>query len=585
MPRQFHFFILLVLFPILIQCSPNYDPDCRIYGPGNAPAEETLIDQAHIAWNILKDKKRVKEWPQATIDYNKAVYAIIERVRCEEKSGTLMEYGNHAFVVHNSYSSRFPDSRVYEEVIPADRIELSRVEESFIVHGVGVPVIGVINRDKGDKLQYQVSDAEGIHSLTAVLDFGAKVKGKPTLQLIPRLQFNHFTIGGQRHNLAADFSAAIDYLWERSKVDDTKLLGLFRPSDSFDTMGLFFQEPYDPEKIPVVFTHGLQSSPATFANLTNRLLSSPEIRKNYQFWFFGYPTGVSWVITSAKFRDSISKAREKFDPGQKHKSFDKMVLVGHSMGGLITRYSMSDDSWGIIRYALKEEERDKLCREYLLGLQQQKIGLPELQQFGKQFDFLPLSYPKRVVFLATPHKGSDFATNWIARLGIALIELPQNLLEETYRIVTLNKNILILNPDKLVEDMTSIAQLSPGNVAIQGIDGLRINKNIPIHSVIGDRGRGDTPHSSDGFVKYGSSHLDWSTTEEIVPSGHSVQDDPKTATELHRILCEHLKIHRGASAFRFKGGKPAPSVCRPTGSGKTSEESFDPGTNFIPIPE
>jgi len=63
---------------------------------------------------------------------------------------------------------------------------------------------------------------------------------------------------------------------------------------------------------------------------------------------------------------------------------------------------------------------------------------------------------------------------------------------------------------------------------------------VPTHSIIGDRGKNDTPDSSDGVVPYWSSHISWGT-EKIVPSDHSVQDHPDTAKEISRILKEHLK--------------------------------------------
>lgn len=582
MSRLLHWFSPVILL-ILVQCSSPYEPDCGKYGAHAVPPEEQLVQEAENAWNVLKNKKHAAHWEQAKIQYNQAIYTLVEKLRCDEAAGKKVDSVEHPFVIDHSYSRRFENSRLYDQVIPANLVKLSKLEECYTVDGLGVPLIGVINRSKAAKLQNQISDAEGVQTLTAVLDFSRLNKGKPTLKLIPRLQENHIKIGRQYHDLAANFSAAIDFLWEKSKVDDSKILGLFRPSENFDIMGLFFHEPYDPDKIPVIFTHGLQSSPATFANLTNRLLASPEIRKNYQFWYFGYPTGISWVLVSSKFRDAIEETRKKFDPGKKHKSFDQMVLIGHSMGGLITRYSMSEDAWKILKHTLKESEQEKLGPHYLRDLSQKTGNTDVYEKYGKAFEFSPLPYPKRVVLLATPHRGSDFASNWIGRLGIALIKLPQNLLEETYRIVTFNNNIFILKPEKLVNDLTSISQLSPGNAMIKGLDPLRIDKNISVHSIVGDRGRNDAPNSSDGLVKYSSSHLNWADTETIVPAGHSVQRHHLTASEILSLLNQHLKEHRGKAAFQFKHGTPAPAKWSRENSGTSSESSYDSRTNFIPI--
>ena len=65
-------------------------------------------------------------------------------------------------------------------------------------------------------------------------------------------------------------------------------------------------------------------------------------------------------------------------------------------------------------------------------------------------------------------------------------------------------------------------------------------KRIPYHSIIGDRGRGDTPNSSDGVVPYWSSHLDGAKSEKIVPSGHGADQNPQGIAEVVRILNEHI---------------------------------------------
>jgi len=69
----------------------------------------------------------------------------------------------------------------------------------------------------------------------------------------------------------------------------------------------------------------------------------------------------------------------------------------------------------------------------------------------------------------------------------------------------------------------------------------------PYHSIIGDRGKGDTPNSTDGVVPYWSSHLDGAKSELIVPGPHGSQNLPQTIAELDRILRLHLRAN---GAFR-----------------------------------
>jgi hypothetical protein len=62
---------------------------------------------------------------------------------------------------------------------------------------------------------------------------------------------------------------------------------------------------------------------------------------------------------------------------------------------------------------------------------------------------------------------------------------------------------------------------------------------VPYHTIIGDRGRGDSPNSSDGTVPYWSSHMQGAATEDIVPSNHSAHQDPHAIAEVLRILKSH----------------------------------------------
>ena len=88
---------------------------------------------------------------------------------------------------------------------------------------------------------------------------------------------------------------------------------------------------------------------------------------------------------------------------------------------------------------------------------------------------------------------------------------------------------------------TSIGSLSPSYPPYAALDGVPFRDGVKVHSVIGDRGKGNTPDSSDGVVPYWSSHLKEAQSEKIVPYNHSVPDCPETAVEVKRILKAHLE--------------------------------------------
>ena len=86
----------------------------------------------------------------------------------------------------------------------------------------------------------------------------------------------------------------------------------------------------------------------------------------------------------------------------------------------------------------------------------------------------------------------------------------------------------------------SIDTLSPNDAWVKITSTLPMEKGIPYYSIIGDRGRGDTPNSSDGVVPYWSSHLEGAKSEKIVPSAHGANQTPESIAEVIRILQMHI---------------------------------------------
>jgi hypothetical protein len=150
--------------------------------------------------------------------------------------------------------------------------------------------------------------------------------------------------------------------------------------------------------------------------------------------------------------------------------------------------------------------------------------------------FLFRSRPEigRVVFLATPHRGSELAGGWIGRLGSTLIRAPQSLLKASMEAVRFVASDETARTVRRVP--TSIETLSPQSPFVKAINGIPRRREVPVHSIIGDRGKGDTPNSSDGVVPYWSSHLDAAVSEKIVPSDHSAHQHPAAIAEVLRIL-------------------------------------------------
>ena len=69
----------------------------------------------------------------------------------------------------------------------------------------------------------------------------------------------------------------------------------------------------------------------------NELLSDPNIASRYQFWFFIYNSGNPIALSAMHLRENLQKALKDLDPEGKDPALQKMVVIGHSQGGLLTK--------------------------------------------------------------------------------------------------------------------------------------------------------------------------------------------------------------------------------------------------------
>jgi hypothetical protein len=174
-------------------------------------------------------------------------------------------------------------------------------------------------------------------------------------------------------------------------------------------------------------------------------------------------------------------------------------------------------------------------------IDQLQVTGPTRELIHKGLLYQPLSEPERVVFLAVPHRGSPMATYGPSRWIAKLIRLPKNLTIDLLDRTLLAAGDVLRGDDPSDRLPTSINSLSPNNRSTRALNQLPLPKELTFHSIIGDRGKGDTPDSSDGVVPYWSSHVAPVASEKIVPCNHSVPDNQEAAEELKRILKLHLQ--------------------------------------------
>ena len=533
--------LFCLLFALLIAagCSAPLVPAAREPAVERSELSDTqLLDRLHDRWRRLGNRRLSEQERRALVDaYNADLLLLLRRLRHDVIDDGRYETPFLQLIDFRDETVSLKLIEVYDDLVPAVDIPISELEERYVGGGLGVPVVGIIPAEKLRSLQGRrpVRSKGTVNALTAVLEF-PQGKGKPVMRLCAPSRSDVIEVGRVRYSLAHDFSAALELYWNLTNLKEGRLLGLLRPQELRDVTGLSCIESYDPEKIPVILTHGLMSSAETFSQLVNRLVADPDIYRHYQFWYYNYPTGVAWTVTAAQLRADLKRTRKELDPHHRNRNWDRLVLVGHSMGGLITHYNQCEEPWMLLRNVdvLKTDIRPFLDRRYV----HQPFENAEYEKLRSLFYFEPIK-AGLVIYMATPHRGAPMADYGVVTFFRKLVQLPENMVTELLAIATLQQDSLLTNPEKIKTWFTSVGQLSPDSWSIHALSGMKMRPSRT-YSVIGwCRGR-ELARSSDGVVPYWSSHLP-KGEEFVVCSGHSVQDKKHTAALLRTLLRDYLK--------------------------------------------
>jgi pimeloyl-ACP methyl ester carboxylesterase len=393
---------------------------------------------------------------------------------------------------------------------------------AYIPPGLRIPVSAFVRPDASDSVLH-----DGEISATA--------------QVYARSDTEQAPLMGHAVPLAFEPTAALAYTLEGSRIWGFELSGffsgIFRPGGAQHLeSGLMFMEPYRPGKIPVVLVHGTASSPARWAELVNELENDPRIWADYQIWLFLYNTGNPVGYSAGLLRQALTDAVATLDPEGKDPALQEMVVIGHSQGGLLTKLTAIDSGtrfWdALASVPFDQIDADSETREILRN----------------SLFFTPLPFVKRVVFVATPHRGSYLAGFGVARLISKFVKMPAELGGRLVDVVRQNQAALAV--DALSGAPTSITNMTPGNRFLRVLSGIPVAEGIAVNSIIAVKGDGPVEGGSDGVVEYSSAHVDGVESEKIVRSGHSTQGEPDTIEEIRRILLKH------AAQFDREGTSP-----------------------------
>ena len=455
-------------------------------------------------------------------DYNFAlsrIFEIIKKAKLADWSKPLTvpsEQGE--YVLTHKPDSRPEWNPSLYDFTPADQFDVvgQYVTKRTVRDGIGAAIVAVEREPKKDARR-SFAPSRVFYSVTVTALFEGR---RCILSGHDPLAEETVTLNGRTFPLAADFTVPLAVMLQETDPAKHEILRVLNPEKYAHTAAIERLQPYDPNKTIVLVIHGLMDSQATWTPMINTLRGDPQIRKHYQFWFYSYPSGYPYPYSAAILRHELDEVEKRF-PARK-----PMVVIGHSMGGCISRLLLTDSG-------------DELCLK-IFGkpLEQVPLSPHTREYFRDELFFRHRSEIGRVIFIAAPLRGADLAKGWFGRL-VANIIRPARIAREAsvemLRLTSIKENEL-----KPKRRANSLDTLSPDSRFVKAINTLPLTPGIPYDTIIGDRGRGDSPDSSDGAVPYWSSHMNGAQTEHIVPSDHSAHQNPQAIANVLQILKAHV---------------------------------------------
>lgn len=421
------------------------------------------------------------------------------------------------------------------QFIPVAELEIHGLRNRYRFPGIGAPLAAdQVAVESGSSLSVAKMKVPVTAVLLAENLFQQLSTGRISASLNVHVAYDEdaITINGQQVPLEVESTSALAASLSESPVWERELRGFFL-GDLATRMPtqLAALEPYHKGRIPVVFVHGTASSAGRWAEMVNDLINDPEIQTRFQFWFFTYDTGNPILYSGMLLRETLTKVVDELDPQGHDRTLRNMIVMGHSQGGLLTKLMAVDPQFKLW---------DGFSQEPL-----EAMDVPEQTRdlLRRTFFFKPLPFVTRVVFMATPHRGSYVAGNWFAHQLNSFVKLPGRVVSGLSDVMTQNREKLSLKFMN-VKHFGSVYAMTPGSFLATTLPTIPVVPNVASHSIIAVQQDGPKEEGTDGVVAYTSAHLDEVDSELVVRSGHSTQMHPDSIEEVRRILLLHVEQRR-----------------------------------------
>ena len=415
----------------------------------------------------------------------------------------------------------------FDTISPAEDFEVRKLRH-HLRDGIGAPLVALRENQRREPIEAWYPPEVISRPLTALIEADPPRNGVQNvrIRLLCPLLHPTVTCRGRTQPLAADFSVPWAAALARTgKLNQSRILDMLRRQPSREPR-LYLMEPYDPNREPLIMIHGLLSTPLAWAEISNELWADDLIRRRYQIWHYHYNTSAPALYSARLLRSQLKELRALLDPEHDDPAFRRSTLLTHSMGGLIGK-ALVVQPGDVFWKAAFQVPPDTL-----------RLSPADRDLLRDAFEWEPEASVHRVIFVAVPHRGSDFADNFIGRLGTWLTAPPATFQAFYQRVSQANPGAFTPDYEQLGRGrLDSVSSLSPRQPTLRLLSSLPVRPGVAVHSIIGDRGKsGPLTDSSDGIVPYSSSHLDSADSELVVPAGHSAFRHPAAQAEIKRLL-------------------------------------------------
>ncbi|ENV43653.1 esterase/lipase family protein [Acinetobacter schindleri] len=483
--------------------------------------------------------------------YNLAISHLIhvysERHQAKEGSRKI-QVGNSIYTVDFENYPEIKD-QPFEKLMSTYNMNFSGLRSITRRDGFGSEFVVVLPEEKRitpnkkyivDPLNFKYAEGSNpnIHSarylattITAVPKSATSIDqiiNGPEFQLKLHDPYKHekVTVAGKQYALAANFSAPYGLWLAENNLGRAAYLVLIDRDDNLIMPHLYMLEPYNPKKKVIVLIHGLASSPEAWIRLTNDIMGDPVLRENFQVWQVFYSTNMPILESRFQINALVQQGFARVANNAPAKK--DAVLVGHSMGGVIARLMVSQAD--ITQDAFKLVQNTRIAQ------------FKDNPLFKARLQMQPIPNFTRAIFLATPHRGTEYADRWHTKLARKIIRIPGAFLgafaDTLQGEIGLKDFVKELGHDLIQNGPSDLSENSKFTALTKDI---QPSKNIKFHSIIGNTvDTQDTKLMSDDIVSYESAYLEGAVSSKVIKGGHSIQETPEAVLELRRILRLHL---------------------------------------------